>query len=512
MRTLRWLLLTAAGSVLVALSVAAEPPRPWASLAGPAPGPAFPAGPEEPALPPSRPPQAGNPPAVHGVTEQWPISAPVEAPADSAADLAKRLADVEQRLKDRDATEKKAAAAAEEKRLEDEWLAADPAKKKFVVRPFGRIQADVASFDQDAANQATVGNALNGVDIRRARLGVEGEGYDRFFYRLDVDFVTFDPDLDTRPTIFDAYLDAQKLPLVGNLRVGHFREPFSLQRLDSSNDFPFMERAAAINSLAPARNMGVMAFDWNEAETCTLAAGVFAENTDEYGEELSDRSGIAFTTRGTLLPWYEEHGCDLFLFHVGASYSYRRLGDPQRGFDQTPEIQIKEGPTVTPNFIDTGTLPLEEYHVAGAEAVTVLGGWSFQGEYICVAGQQLTGESLFLQGAYFETTCWLTGEHRKYLRRLGIFGAVTPLSPLVCLDECCRHNGWGAWEAKARVSWADFDDGTVQGGDMTIFAVGFNWYYTVRSRVLFDYLHPLLDRGGRDSAANIFAMRFQVAF
>jgi phosphate-selective porin OprO/OprP len=435
-----------------------------------------------------------------------------DAPAGSMADLAQRLAEVEERLNDQDEADKKAAAAAAEKKAEDALKAADPTKKKFVTRPFGRIHVDVASFDQDQENKATVGNALNGVDIRRARCGIEGEGYDRFFYRFDVDFVTFDPTLNTRPTIFDAYLDTQKLPIVGNLRTGHFREPFSLQRLDSSNDFAFMERTAAINALAPFRNIGLMAFDWNESETCTWAAGVFAENTDEYGEELADRSGVAFTTRATLLPWYEEWGGDLFLFHIGASYSYRRLGTPQRSFSQQPEIQIKEGSTRTPAFINTGTLSITEYHVAGAEAVAVLGGWSFQSEYICVMGEQLDGQGLFLQGGYFETTYWLTGEHRNYLRRLGIFGAVMPLNPVVCLDECCRSNGPGAWEAKARVSWADFDDGSVQGGEMTIFSAGLNWYYTVRSRIMFDYVHPLLDRGGRDSAANIFAMRFQVAF
>jgi phosphate-selective porin OprO/OprP len=445
--------------------------------------------------------------------EEGLLEAPSEAPSNLTSDFAKRLAEVEKRLNAQDAAAKKSAESAKTKKKDEAPKADDPRKKKFVTRPFGRIHIDTASFDQNEANRATVGNALNGVDIRRARLGIEGEGYDRFFYRLDADFVTFDSELATRPVIFDAYLDVQKLPALGNLRIGHFREPFSLQRLDSSHDFAFMERTAAINSLAPFRNIGMMVFDWNEAETCTWASGFFAENTNEYGEELGDRTGVSLTSRVTLLPWYEECGGDLFLFHVGASHSYRRLGTFQRRFSQTPEVQLKEGATVrTPNFIDTGILLLDEYHVAGVEAVAVLGGWSFQSEYICVAGEQLNGQDLFLQGAYFETTYWLTGEHRNYLRRLGIFGAVTPLCPFVCLDDCCRHNGRGAWEAKARVSWADFDDNLIQGGEMTIFSAGFNWYYTVRSRIMFDYVHPLLDRAGIDSAANIFAMRFQVAF
>jgi phosphate-selective porin OprO/OprP len=417
---------------------------------------------------------------------------------NSTADLARRLAEVEARWQERDEADRTARGAA---------------SKKFSVRPFGRIHVDAATFSQDDANLATVGNALNGVDIRRARMGLEGEGFDTFFYRFDVDFVTFDSVTNTRPTIFDAYLDVQKLPVVGNIRAGHFREPFSLERLDSSHDNPFLERSNPLNALTPFRNIGVMAFDWNAAETRTWAYGVFHENTNEFGESQRDATALAFTGRTTWLPWYEEHEDGPHLWHVGASYSYRNLNSQVRGFDQTPEVVLKEGLLVTPNFVDTGLLELRDYHVAGVETATSRGPFSMQGEYVFLAGRQTDTSRVFFHGGYVEAMYWLTGEHRNYNRRTGIHGAVTPNCNFFCRQtDCGTECGRGAWEVAARVSYLNLNSGAVQGGSLTDLTLGLNWNYAVRSRVMFNYIHAFLDRGGLNSNADIFSTRLQFTF
>lgn len=413
--------------------------------------------------------------------------------------LAKRLATVEKELAQRDMADLKSKEAA---------------AKKFGVRPFGRLHMDAGTFTQDADTKATVGNARNGVDIRRARLGVEGEGFDTFFYRFDVDFVTFDQQTASRPTIFDAYLDVQNLPLIGNLRAGHFREPFSLERLDSTHDLPFLERSAAVNSLAPFRNVGLMAFDWNETERMTWSYGVFDENTDEFGEANRDRAGLAMTGRATWLPWYDEAAEGRYFLHLGASYSYRRLSNQQRRFNQTPEIVLKEGFALrTPNWVDTGTINMPDYHLLGFEASMVLGSLSLQGEYLFAAGHEIGSGNLYFQGGYAQASYFLTGEHRNYNRKLGIYGAVTPYSNAfrVRTDQGIETS-WGAWEGVARVSNFDLDSGGVTGGNMTNFTAGLNWYCAVRTRVMLNYIHSYLDRNGRNGTADMVAMRLQFAF
>lgn len=422
------------------------------------------------------------------------------AGTNTAEDLAKRLASLESQFKKRDDADKKAT---------------ESSAKKFVVRPFGRIHTDFAAFNQDAANRATVGDAHNGVDIRRARLGCEGEGFDIFFYRFDVDFVTFDQSTQARPTIFDAYLDTQALPYVGNVRAGHFREPFSLDRLDSTNDLPFLERSTVVNALTPFRNFGLMGFNWNEAETATFSYGVFNENTNEFGEDNRDQTGIAGTCRGTWLPWYDEASGGRYLLHVGGSYSYRHLGGNHlRRFAITPEVQLKEGVLFrTPNFVDTGLLSIDNYNVAGTEFDLMLGSLSIQGEYIVAAGERTSGQNFFFQGGYVEAMYWLTGENRNYNRKLGINGAVTPYSNFFRVrTENGVETSWGAWEATARVSTLDLNDGTVHGGQVTDLTLGMNFYYAVRSRVMFNYIHSYLDRNNVSSNADIVAMRFQFAF
>ncbi len=414
--------------------------------------------------------------------------------------LAQRLAAVEAQLQQRDDADK---------------LFAEAAAKQFTVRPIGRIHLDAAAFNQSAANRATVGDAHNGVDIRRARMGVEGEGFDIFFYRFDVDFVTFDTSTQTRPIIADAYLDTQALPYVGNIRLGNFREPFSLERLDSTHDLPFLERSTVVNALTPFRNVGLMGFNWNETETATIAYGIFNENTNDYGEDNRDQTGIAATCRGTWLPWYDEASDGRYLFHVGGSYSYRHLGgNHNRRFAITPEVQLKEGLLFrTPNFVDTGLLSIDNYHVAGAEFNWILGSLALQGEYIFAAGEQTSGQDFFFQGGYLEAMYWLTGENRNYLRKLGIHGAVTPYSNFFRVrTEEGVETSWGAWEATARVSTLDLNDRAVQGGQITDLTLGLNFYYAVRSRVMFNYIHSFLDRNNVNSNADIFATRFQFTF
>ena len=407
--------------------------------------------------------------------------------------LRDRLADVEQRLEQRDL---------------EELQAADAASRKFVVRPFGRVHIDSGTFNQDNNNKETVGDANNGVDIRRARLGVEGEGFERFFYRFDVDFVTFDQSTATRPTIFDAYFEMQQLPVLGNLRVGQFREPFSLERLDSSNDQPFLERSAAINTLAPNRNVGLMAFDWNASETMTWSYGIFDEATNEFGEDIRDRTGLSGTGRVTWLPLINADGSQLV--HVGASYSYRKLGQTSREFASRPEVNLKEGALSTPSFVDTGLLQVHDYHVGGLEMSSVLGRLSFQGEYVALAGVQSDNQSLFLQGGYLEVMYWLTGEHRVFNRTQGRYGSVTPNHPFRTSDP--GAGGWGAWELAGRVSWFDLDHASLHGGRLTNLTCGLNWNFAIRSRVMCNYIHSFLDRNSVNSHADIFAVRLQYAF
>lgn len=444
---------------------------------------------------------------------EFAVPAPAPPPEDLVESLSRRLADVEKQLKKRDDADKKAD---------------DAAGKKFVVRPFGRVHIDGANFEQDTDNRATVGNAMSGFDLRRARFGFEGEGFDTFFYRFDIDFASLDAGSNNaispnkRPVVVDAYIDTLNLPLMGNLRVGRFREPFGLDRLDSTHDLPFMERALPTNALVPFRNLGLMGFDCNEAETMTWAYGVFTENSNAYGEALPSSGGIAATGRATWLPWYDEFANGRYLFHLGASYSYRLVSNHRTRFGTIPEIGIKQDTALslfqTPRFVNTPLIDMLDYHVAGVEALTHLGSLTLQGEYTFVQGDQIGNPNLFFHGGYVEAMYFLTGEHRSYLRKLGIHGPTLLHNNFFRVDtEHGIQTGPGAWEATARVSTLDLNSQNINGGQLTDLTLGLSWYFAPRSRIMFNYVHAFLEAKGlnttvTDSNADIYAVRYQWAF
>ena len=87
---------------------------------------------------------------------------------------------------------------------------------------------------------------------------------------------------------------------VGNVRIGQFKEPFSLELQTSTNDTTFMERATLFN-LTPDRNTGLMVYD-NPCERVTWAAGVFRDS-DKFGDDSGDGE-YNYTGRITGLPPY----------------------------------------------------------------------------------------------------------------------------------------------------------------------------------------------------------------
>jgi phosphate-selective porin OprO/OprP len=99
------------------------------------------------------------------------------------------------------------------------------------------------------------------------------------------------------------------------------------------------------------------------------------------------------------------------------------------------------------------------------------------------------GNSANLWGAYIYGSYFLTGENRIY-ERFGQhgaqFGRNVPYSNFFLVPGCC---GPGAWEAKVRMSYTNFDE--VDSGTYYDVTTGFNWYWTDRIRMMFDWIHPI---------------------
>ena len=328
-------------------------------------------------------------------------------------DAKKEKKSIDSRVADLEKAAKKASDSEKKKK------AADAEKPSIKVR--GRIQTDMVGFDQEPASVALNGDIQDGVDFRRARIGVEGTILEVTNYRIEMDFAA-----SGRPSFTDVYLGVSELPYINNIRAGHYKEWYSLEELTSSNYITFMERSLPVQAFSPARNWGISTFDHFEGECGTWALGAFRPGTDDFGDDIGDAGEWAVTSRLTAAPYYDEPSEGRYVVHLGGSASHRDpdspnplLGNGTVTFATPPEIRMMEtGVGSVPNFASTGALLVNDYQIYGAEAALVWGALSIQGEMMAAnADPTLAGDDLFFDGAYLYASYFLTGEHRNYNRK-----------------------------------------------------------------------------------------------
>lgn len=380
-----------------------------------------------------------------------------------------------------------------------------------------QLQSDFAWFDQEPANRATVGEIPDGGFHRRSRMGVFGELYETVEYRLEYDFAG-----DARPRFLDNWIALTDIPIVRNVIVGHYFEPFSLERYSPNRFITFNERSLA-DTFAPARNMGMMIYGNALDEKLTFGVGAFRSNSDDYGDDVSFQSGYAGTAHATYLAWYRElNEYQLSLLHLGGSFSYRTPGDDPVRYASRPSIRMRQqGVAGVPVFVDTGNLDdVRDLYLLGLETAWVHGPLSVQAEWIMSQVNRRSYDSPLFHGGYVYGSWFLTGESRSYSRtsilgrfREGIFQRITPRSNVFDRSQRQGWTGLGAVELAVRWAYIDLNDAGVRGGYMEEMTYGVNWHLNKYTRISLNYVRPdLQDPEMGDSNANMYSLRFQFEF
>ncbi len=362
---------------------------------------------------------------------------------------------------------------------------------RFKLKFGGRIMNDWATISEGDSLSGAHGDFENGTEIRRARLYVSGDIYEDFMFKAQYDFAGGDADIN------DMYIGMKNIPYVGHLKVGHFKEAFGLEEMNSSKYVIFMERSLA-SAFLPARNSGAMIYDDALDQRLTWAAGIF-HDADGFGNGTED-GNFSVTGRVTGLPWYRENGRKLL--HLGLAYSYRSPDATQ--FRSKPESNL-----VPVYLVDTGSFAVEDERRLGAELALVHGPFSFQGEYMrSDVDTELVGDRSF-DGYYVEASYFLTGESRAYKRSAGAFGRMKPKRNFSLSGA---NRGPGAWEVGLRYSHLDLNDGVIRGGEQDDITLGLNWYLNPNVRIMWNYVHAEVDDALADGDLDIFQTRFQVDF
>lgn len=346
----------------------------------------------------------------------------------------------------------------------------------------GRVQSDWAAISGDDRLEAALGELEGGAEFRRARVFFEGLFDQRLEFKAEYDFAGGDA------AFKDVYLGLVGLPVVGGVRVGHLKEPWSLEEQTSSKYLTFLERALPVEAFSPSRNTGFMVHDGGAR--LRWAAGAFKE-ADDFGD-APETEEWAWTGRVTGLPWVADGA---HLLHLGAAASWRDPVDDSVRFRSRPESHL------APRFVDTGALAADGVVLLGLEAALVHGPFSVQGEWSRASVDRPGAADADLDGAYLFASWFLTGESRPYAADDGAFGRLRPARPL--------GGGPGAWEVAARWSTVDLTDAGPAGGELTDLTLALNWYPT-------SYLRWMLDVGRADrdgvGEADVVQMRFQIDF
>jgi phosphate-selective porin OprO/OprP len=353
---------------------------------------------------------------------------------------------------------------------------------EFEFQVGGRVMVDTAFFSGNS-------DLNNGSEIRRARLFMSGKVFNDWKFKAQFGFSGNETDIE------DAYLRYTGFD-AGDITVGHFKEPWSLEELTSSKYTTFMERAMPVEAFAPSRKLGI-GFGHYE-KNWTANVGVFANG--ESAENDDHNEGHGYAARATYAPILEENK----VIHLGAYGEYRDPQDGEVRYRTRPEAHI-----ANERLVDTGTIDdVDNTTKWGLEAASVWGPFSLQGEYMSVDNDiSGGGDDPEFDGWYAYGSWFITGESRAYKK--GVFSRVKPKSVV-------GKGGHGAWELGARYSDIDLNDSGVEGGEEKNMTIGVNWYATPTIRLMANYVNVLdLNESPNTSDSDkpdIYELRAQIDF
>ena len=184
----------------------------------------------------------------------------------------------------------------------------------------GRIMYDMATWGAEEFDNT-------GAEFRRVRLYSSGEIYGTVKYKLQLDFSA------GKISFKDVWMELNKLPVKGNIRVGHFKEPLRLEALTSSKYITFMERGLPI-AMSPERNTGAM-YHTTIGKKLSLQTGIFRQS-DDFGNDKTANNNINITSRASYLAINDGNK----LLHLGVANSKRKSNDKSYNFSSRAENHL----------------------------------------------------------------------------------------------------------------------------------------------------------------------------
>jgi phosphate-selective porin OprO and OprP len=398
-------------------------------------------------------------------------------------DQKQRLLILERKLELQDEAAKTAAAAAPKITANaSRFQIASPDGANF-VRFRGTLHADNRVFGGDG-----VPETADTFILRRVRPTFEGTFAGIYDFRFMPDFA------GGRTSIVDAYIAARFNPAFA-LTAGKFKAPVGLERLQSSSDIRFIERAFP-TSLVPNRDLGLQVSGDFKGGVVSYQLGYFNGVTDGGSSDGLATPDVEVDTAGDYAariffqPFLESENFNLRGLGFGVGGTFVDVD----GTAANTALATYRSPGQQSIFsyranTATGTTPNNATYADGErlrlapQLYYYRGSFGFMGEYTeveqdvtRVIGTVVRSDSLTTSAWHAQFSWFITGEDEA-------FRGFTPGSTFRP-----GKDGSGAWELVARAHALDIDDDAFVGGaqsfanpltavsEATAYGIGVNWY------------------------------------
>ena len=295
----------------------------------------------------------------------------------------------------------------------------------------GDIQFDSGAYlNFSPASKAAGPQALsNGVNARRARIGITGTAFGDWGYALVWDAGnsqdTAAKGIETAQIIYSGLKGAA-------FEIGYSNTYFTLDQSTSSNDTLFLERASPSN----------VATNFNTGDARSNAGVRFFGDRYWIGGYLTGpASGDSHTLTAERLGAFERAAVQVlkgpdYSLHLGVGFD-ELLQAPNTGngtanvvtLNDQSELRIDPTTLLSTGAIGTTAHPATGGYVLDFETAATYGSFFWQGEYYRYQVDRRGLADANFDGAYGQVSYTLTGEHHVYNPQAGAYFRIVPKHP-----------------------------------------------------------------------------------
>ncbi len=379
----------------------------------------------------------------------------------------------------------------------------------------GRLFLDTYALEQNDRSFDHYGDLQNKAGVREMQIAVSGKGFDSFDYKMEFSLA---PNTG-RVNLVDNWIGVKNLPLLGYVRAGHFKPETGLTYPASALHTTLTEFTGPTSAFGFGRRFGVAAEETFCKDRIRLFYGIFQEgatNTNRYIQE--DNQGQVFNVRLSAAPVFEKEG--RHVLHLGGHWSYASTKDGSTSVSGNVGSIAWLPTSISTGSTSNDTFACNHHNRAGIELAYQRGAFAVQseafvGEYAGYKNQP--GRTA--TGAYVELKYFLTGEHRSYDLKKGMFGAVKMKNNFHPhkVGDWNLVDGFGAWQVVVQWSYLDLGDWrdvSTRAGQQNDVTLGLNWFWTPNIRWIFEYVHSEQNISGYrgNTSEDIFGTSLRLHF